>query len=103
MLNPYQKRKLKNTRPNLNVLSIEDKGNIVTIYESLTGNPTRSGGRARIALCPFHADRNPSFALYEDTATYFCFTCQETGDSINLIMKLRECDFTEAKEIANSI
>lgn len=103
MINPYQKSKIKFQKENYKKTSIDDKGNIIRIYEFLTDNTVRSGGRAKTALCPFHGDRNPSFALYEDTATYYCFTCEETGDSLDLIMKLRECDFKEALEIANSV
>ena len=30
-------------------------------------------------LCPFHPEKKPSFTVYEDTGTFYCFGCSATG------------------------
>lgn len=42
--------------------------------------------RHGMALCPFHNDRHPS--LYVSDDHYYCFSCGEHGDVIDLIAKL---------------
>lgn len=46
--------------------------------------------------CPFHKDKNPSFAIYKNTNKFICFSCHEKGDSINFIMKINHLSFFEA-------
>ena len=79
------------------------KGNIVKIYEHLTNNPTKVSGRAYTAICPFHEEQRPSCALYKDTASAYCFSCNWTGDSIKMVMDIQECDFKESVRIIKSI
>lgn len=47
-------------------------------------------------LCPFHADHNPSFTVYEDTNSWYCFGCQKYGDVINFIQEYEKLDFIQA-------
>lgn len=46
------------------------------------------------ALCPFHNDRHPSMALYDDH--YHCFACGEHGDVIDLVAKLYDLPVLDA-------
>jgi len=48
------------------------------------------------ALCPFHADGDPSLHFYAKTNTFFCFGCQAHGDVISFVMQLDKCSFPEA-------
>lgn len=41
--------------------------------------------RNGMACCPFHKDRTPSMKLDE---RYYCFSCQATGDAVDLTMRL---------------
>jgi hypothetical protein len=54
-------------------------------------------GKGYMGRCPFHEDKNPSFAVYHDG--YKCFGCGASGDVIDFIMQIRNCDFKEALEI----
>lgn len=55
-----------------------------------------------MCVCPFHDDKNPSMAIYENEGYYHCFGCAEHGDAINFIQKYKNLDFIEAvKELAN--
>ena len=50
-----------------------------------------------MAICPFHSENTPS--LYCKNNWYHCFGCGVSGDTINLIMKIRNCEFKEAVEL----
>lgn len=58
---------------------------------------TRSGSSFK-GLCPFHKEKTPSFFVYPDTGTYFCFGCQARGDVFNWVMQTEGLDFKEALE-----
>ena len=40
-------------------------------------------------LCPFHKDKNPSFAVTPHMGIYKCFSCGEAGDALKFIMKTK--------------
>lgn len=75
-----------------------NKGDIVKLYRDLTNNTTKGMGRVQMALCPFHGEKTPSFALYPESSSYTCWGCGETGDTITLLMKLKRITFVEALE-----
>jgi len=54
-----------------------------------------SGARL-VGLCPFHDDAVPSFTVYPDTNTYYCFGCGVHGDVITLIEEKESKTFAEA-------
>ncbi len=55
-------------------------------------------GRRFVGLCPFHAEKSPSFSVNPELGLYFCFGCQESGDAITFVRKLDGLDFPEAVE-----
>ena len=60
----------------------------------------RKGG-AYWAKCPFHGsgeERTASFKVYEETGTYHCFGCKESGNAIHFLRKHDGLDFLEAIE-----
>ena len=42
------------------------------------------------AICPFHADTNPSLSFDDDKGVFHCFGCGEKGKVLTLIKKLEE-------------
>jgi hypothetical protein len=54
-------------------------------------------GRVYVALCPFHGERTPSFAVYPDH--YHCFGCGAHGDVIDWLMHTRRMSFVEASAL----
>ncbi len=46
--------------------------------------------------CPFHADKTPSMKLYPDTNTFFCFGCNQNGDTIKFVELCENTDFQGA-------
>lgn len=64
----------------------------------------RRGG-AYWAKCPFHGsgeEKTASFKVYEDTGTYHCFGCKESGNAIHFLRKHDGLDFMEAIELLAS-
>ncbi len=45
----------------------------------------RSGSHRWQGLCPFHADRNPSFFVDVDSERFVCFGCKVRGDVIDFV------------------
>ena len=56
----------------------------------------RPARRGYSGLCPFHEDSEPSFHVYTDTQSYYCFGCQEAGNVITYVMKTENVGFPEA-------
>lgn len=57
-----------------------------------------SGGRS-VAHCPFHrGDDTPSFTIYPETGTYYCFGCGEWGDSIKFLVDYKDISYIEARD-----
>lgn len=56
----------------------------------------RRQGRSFVGLCPFHADKRPSFHVVPDKGIYNCFACGEGGDVFKFLMKTRGVNFGEA-------
>ena len=53
-------------------------------------------GRIRKGLCPFHNEKTPSFAVYEDTQSFYCFGCGVGGDVIGFIRNIENLDYLDA-------
>jgi len=54
----------------------------------------KRSGSAHVGLCPFHEDKKPSFAVYDDN--YHCFGCGAHGDAISWIQHEYGDTFPEA-------
>lgn len=53
-------------------------------------------------LCPFHAEKTPSFSVSEQKGLFHCFGCKEGGDAFAFVQKFKHYDFNEAvREIAD--
>lgn len=52
-------------------------------------------GTRHVGLCPFHAEKTPSFFVFDDNF-YKCFGCGEHGDVIDFIQKLYGLTFPDA-------
>lgn len=53
-------------------------------------------GRNLVGLCPFHGEKTPSFNIYTDTSSFYCFGCGAAGDVITFVMKIENLDYLEA-------
>ncbi|MGB1900808.1 MAG: DNA primase [Candidatus Puniceispirillaceae bacterium] len=55
-------------------------------------------GRRHSGLCPFHAEKTPSFSVVDDDGFYHCFGCGVHGDAISFIREMDGLEFMEAVE-----
>ena len=61
--------------------------------------PLKKAGRAYSGLCPFHAEKTPSFSVDPDRRTFHCWGCGEKGDVFDWVMKIDNVDKAEALKI----
>ena len=59
----------------------------------------RPASQGYSGLCPFHEERTPSFHVYTDTQSYYCFGCHEAGNVFTYVMKTESVSFPEAVKI----
>ncbi len=55
-------------------------------------------GRNWVGLCPFHAERTPSFNVNETTGRYKCFGCDKGGDIFTFVQEIEHTDFLGSVE-----
>ncbi len=56
----------------------------------------KKNGKGWFGLCPFHADKNPSFSVNPVKNLWQCFGCGAGGDVIRFIELIDQVDFKEA-------
>lgn len=56
----------------------------------------RRRGRNMVGLCPFHGEKTPSFNIYPENGSFYCFGCGVGGDVITFIMKIENLDYIDA-------
>lgn len=69
-------------------IDIED---IVSSYVSLKRHGSLFKG-----LCPFHNEKTPSFTVYPETQSFYCFGCGAGGDAISFIKRIENIDYIDA-------
>ena len=55
-------------------------------------------GRRYQGLCPFHAEKTPSFSVNPELGLYHCFGCGVGGDAIRFVREIEHLDFATAVE-----
>ena len=61
----------------------------------------KKAGANYVGLCPFHAEKTPSFSVNPGRQFFHCFGCGESGDVFTFMMKYHRLGFPEAlKELA---
>ena len=79
------------------IQQIRDSNDIESVIGSYIDLKRR--GKNLVGLCPFHNEKTPSFTVYPDTASYYCFGCGAGGEVINFIRNIENLDFTEAVKL----
>ncbi|MGE3855828.1 MAG: CHC2 zinc finger domain-containing protein [Dehalococcoidia bacterium] len=67
----------------------------IAVAVASAGIDLRSSGRRLIGRCPFHRDHDPSFVVYPETASWFCYGCHAGGDVIDFVGRIRGTPFRE--------
>ena len=56
-------------------------------------------GRLYSGLCPFHSEKTPSFYVYPDTQSFYCFGCGAGGSAVSFMQKMDNISYTEAVKL----
>ena len=76
--------------------AIKDRSDIVDLIGSYV--TLRRAGSNYNGLCPFHSEKTPSFTVFPDTQSFFCFGCEAGGDAFTFIMRSENLEYPEAVE-----
>jgi DNA primase len=76
------------------IAEIRDRADILAVVSEYV--PLRKTGSAFLGLCPFHAEKTPSFNVRPDRHFFRCFGCGASGDVVTFVMKIDGVSFPEA-------
>ena len=63
----------------------------------------KKGGANYMGLCPFHAEKSPSFTVSPTKQFFHCFGCGKNGNAIGFLMEHAGMNFVEAvKDLAHT-
>ena len=68
-----------------------DIAEIISQYVDITRK-----GRNLMGICPFHAERTPSFCVYPSSNSFYCFGCGAGGDVITFLRLIEHYSYLEA-------
>lgn len=71
-----------------------DVEDIISGYVSL-----KRRGSTLVGLCPFHNEKTPSFTVYPDTQSFYCFGCGAGGDAVGFIRRIENLDYIDAVKL----
>lgn len=69
-------------------IDIED---VISSYVNL-----KRRGKTLVGLCPFHNEKTPSFTVYPESRSFYCFGCGAGGDVISFVRRMDNLDYIEA-------
>ncbi|MGA8522803.1 MAG: CHC2 zinc finger domain-containing protein, partial [Candidatus Dormiibacterota bacterium] len=70
------------------------------LVEVISGYVTlHRAGRELTGLCPFHAEKTPSFTVSPERQVWYCHGCHEGGDLFKFIEQIERIDFRQALEM----
>jgi len=77
---------------------LKERVDLGALVERDLGPPSRRSGQWLFWHCPFHEDRDPSFAVTPDRDRYHCFGCGASGDAISWLGQREGLSFLDACE-----
>ena len=80
--------------PDEKITAIKNASDIVEIVSEIVS--LRRAGRNYVGLCPFHAEKTPSFTVSPDKQIFYCFGCGAGGNVFSFLMKQGGLTFPEA-------
>ncbi|MEO5680777.1 MAG: DNA primase [Acidimicrobiales bacterium] len=78
------------------VRRVKDATDIVAVVNEKVG--LKRASSRWVGLCPFHAEKTPSFSVNPALGVYHCFGCGASGDAITFLRETQGLTFVEAVE-----
>ncbi|MBQ4627217.1 MAG: DNA primase, partial [Clostridia bacterium] len=76
------------------IQDLQERADIEQVISSHVNLKRR--GKTLVGLCPFHNEKTPSFTVYPDTRSFYCFGCGAGGDVISFVRRIENLDYIEA-------
>lgn len=76
------------------IQELQDKVDIESVISSCISLKRR--GKNLVGLCPFHNEKTPSFTVYPESNSFYCFGCGAGGDVISFVRRMENLDYIEA-------
>jgi len=80
--------------PREKIDDVRERTNIVDVVRRYV-ELKRAGTGSWKGLCPFHAEKTPSFHVHEQRQFFHCFGCGEKGDVFSFLVKIEQRSFME--------
>lgn len=56
-------------------------------------------GKNLVGLCPFHSEKTPSFTVYPESSSFYCFGCGVGGDVFSFMGLIENLDYIDAVKL----
>lgn len=76
------------------IQELQDKVDIESVVSSNISLKRR--GKTLVGLCPFHNEKTPSFTVYPESNSFYCYGCGAGGDVITFVRRMENLDYIEA-------
>ena len=83
--------------PEEKVREVAERISIVEVVSDYV--PLRRAGANFLGLCPFHAEKTPSFNVNPAREIFHCFGCGAGGNAFSFVMKIEGVSFPEAVKL----
>ncbi len=83
--------------PEEKVREVAERLSIVEVVSDYV--PLRRAGGNYLGLCPFHAEKTPSFNVNPAREIFHCFGCGAGGNAFSFVMKIEGVSFPEAVKL----
>jgi DNA primase len=67
------------------IRTIRERASLIEVVSDVVAL-RRRGGRSAVGLCPFHAEKTPSFTVNDDRGIFHCFGCGAGGNALDLYL-----------------
>ncbi len=76
------------------ISEIKYRNDIETVISQYSNLKRR--GKNLVGLCPFHSEKTPSFTVYPENGSFYCFGCGVGGDVITFTGLIENLDYIES-------
>ena len=76
------------------ISEIKYRNDIETVISQYSNLKRR--GKNLVGLCPFHSEKTPSFTVYPESGSFYCFGCGVGGDVITFTSLIENLDYIES-------